>query len=69
MVSYLLVSPGALQLKHINVRSQLPYALAVGSVTMLPGDFLTAYGLNPFIAILLIFAALYLILMLVGKKV
>ena len=65
-----ILSSMASQCNHIDhVRTQLPYALAVGSVTMLLGDFLTAYGLNPFIAILLIFAALYGILMLVGKKV
>ena len=65
-----ILSSMASQCNHIDhVRTQLPYALMVGSVTMLLGDFLTAYGLNPFIAILLIFAALYGILMLVGKKV
>ncbi len=65
-----ILSSMASQCNHIDhVRTQLPYALAVGSVTMVLGDFLTAYGLNPFIAILLIFAALYGILMLVGKKV
>lgn len=65
-----ILSSMASQCNHIDhVRTQLPYALAVGSVTMVLGDFLTAYGLNPFIAILLIFVALYGILMLIGKRV
>ena len=65
-----ILSSMASQCNHIDhVRTQLPYALAVGGVTMVLGDFLTAYGLNPLIAILLIFAALYGILMVVGKRV
>ncbi|GBD91716.1 hypothetical protein BMS3Abin04_02448 [bacterium BMS3Abin04] len=66
MVSYYLVSSIASQCNHIDhVRTQLSYALAESTVTMVLGDFLTAYG----IALLLIFAALYGILMVVGKRV
>ncbi len=65
-----ILSSMASQCNHIDhVRTQLPYALLVGGVSMILGDWLTAYGLNPFIAILLIFVALYIILMFVGKKV
>ena len=65
-----ILSSMASQCNHIDhVRTQLPYALLVGVVSMILGDWLTAYGLNPFISILLIFAALYAILLLVGKKV
>ena len=65
-----ILSSMASQCNHIDhVRTQLPYALLVGFVSMILGDWLTAYGLNPFISILMIFAALYAILMLVGKKV
>jgi Na+/H+ antiporter NhaC len=65
-----ILSSMASQCNHIDhVRTQLPYALLVGFVSMILGDWLTAYGLNPFISILMIFAALYAILMLVGKRV
>lgn len=65
-----ILSSMASQCNHIDhVRTQLPYALMVGTVTMILGDLLTAYGLNPFLAILLIFIALYFILMLAGKRV
>lgn len=65
-----ILSSMASQCNHIDhVRTQLPYAVMIGTVTMILGDLLTAYGLNPFLAILMIFAALYFILMLVGKKV
>ncbi len=65
-----ILSSMASQCNHIDhVRTQLPYALSVGAVSMLIGDFLTAYGLNPFVAIFIIFALLYLILMFFGKKV
>ena len=65
-----ILSSMASQCNHIDhVRTQLPYAVMVGTVTMILGDLLTAYGLNPFLAILLIFAALYFILMLLGKRV
>jgi Na+/H+ antiporter NhaC len=55
---------------HIDhVKTQLPYALLVGIVCILLGDFATAFGLNPFIALLMIFAVLIAALFLVGKKV
>jgi len=39
---------------HIDhVRTQIPYALAVGVVGMLVGDIPTAYGLSPWISIVL----------------
>ncbi len=65
-----ILSSMASQCNHIDhVRTQLPYALSVGVVSMLIGDLLTAYGLNPFVAVILIFALLYLILLFFGKKV
>ncbi len=65
-----ILSSMASQCNHIDhVRTQLPYAILVGVVSMFFGDFLTAYGLNPFVAILIIFAALYGVLMIFGKKV
>ncbi len=65
-----ILSSMASQCNHIDhVRTQLPYALSVGIVSMLIGDLLTAYGLNPFVAIVLIFALLYVILMFFGRKV
>lgn len=55
---------------HIDhVRTQLTYAITVGIVTMLIGDILTAFGLSPIIALLLIGAILILIIYLWGKKV
>jgi Na+/H+ antiporter NhaC len=39
---------------HIDhVRTQIPYALAVGVVGMLIGDIPTAYGFSPWISIVL----------------
>jgi Na+/H+ antiporter NhaC len=55
---------------HVDhVRTQLTYAITVGIVTMLFGDLLTAFGLSPVIALLLISSVLIGIVYLVGKKV
>jgi Na+/H+ antiporter NhaC len=55
---------------HIDhVRTQLSYAIIVGIVTMLIGDILTAFGLSPYNALLLIAAVLVGIIYLWGKKV
>jgi Na+/H+ antiporter NhaC len=55
---------------HIDhVRTQLPYALVVAVVAMAVGDIPTAYGLSPWIALLLGVAVLYLLLRFVGKPV
>jgi Na+/H+ antiporter NhaC len=55
---------------HIDhVRTQLPYAMVVGVVTMLFGDILTAYGLSPYISLLIIAAVLIGIVYLFGKRV
>ena len=55
---------------HIeHVRTQLTYAITVGIVTMLIGDILTAFGLSPVIALLLIASVLIGIIFLWGRKV
>jgi Na+/H+ antiporter NhaC len=55
---------------HIDhVRTQLPYAIIVGVITMLIGDILTAYGLSPYISLLFIAAILVGIVYFFGKKV
>ncbi|HEU4464418.1 MAG TPA: Na+/H+ antiporter NhaC family protein [Gemmatimonadota bacterium] len=54
---------------HIDhVRTQMPYALLVGIVGMAVGDIPTAYGLSPWISILLGSAILLGVLYLVGKR-
>ncbi|MBL1212800.1 MAG: Na+/H+ antiporter NhaC family protein [Ignavibacteriae bacterium] len=53
---------------HIDhVKTQMPYALLIGIVCIFLGDLPTAFGLNPFISIFLIFAVLTGILFLFGK--
>jgi Na+/H+ antiporter NhaC len=55
---------------HIDhVRTQLTYAITVGIVTMLFGDILTAFGLSPIIALLVIISFLVGIIYLFGRKV
>ncbi len=55
---------------HIDhVRTQLPYAILVAVVCMMLGDLPTAFGLNPYIAIIAILTVLTLILYFFGKKV
>jgi Na+/H+ antiporter NhaC len=52
-----------------HVRTQLPYALVVGAVCMLLGDIPSAYGLSPYISLILITAVMVIIIYTVGKKV
>lgn len=55
---------------HIDhVRTQLTYAITVGIVTMSIGDILTAFGLSPIIALLIIISVLVGIIYLFGKRV
>jgi Na+/H+ antiporter NhaC len=55
---------------HVDhVRTQLTYAITVGIVTMLVGDILTAFGLSPYIALLLIASVLVGIIYLWGRRV
>jgi Na+/H+ antiporter NhaC len=55
---------------HVDhVRTQLTYAITVAIVTMLIGDILTAFGLSPYIALLLIALVLVGIIYLIGKRV
>lgn len=55
---------------HIDhVRTQLTYAITVGIVTMLIGDILTAFGLSPIIALLIIISLLVGIIYLFGRRV
>ncbi len=54
---------------HIDhVRTQIPYALAVGVVGMLVGDIPTAYGLSPWISIVLGAGLLLGLLYAVGRR-
>jgi Na+/H+ antiporter NhaC len=54
---------------HIDhVRTQMPYALLVGVVGMAVGDIPTAYGMSPWISILLGSAILLGVLYLFGKR-
>ena len=52
-----------------HVRTQMPYALTVGGVAMLLGVLPTALGLPSWVAFLMGFVVLWLIVRLVGKKV
>ncbi len=55
---------------HIDhVRTQLPYALLVAAFSILFGDLITAFGLNPWIANAIIFTGLAGALYLFGRKV
>jgi len=54
---------------HIDhVRTQLPYAIVVGLICMLLGDIVSAFGVSPYISILLITISIILVLYLFGKK-
>lgn len=54
---------------HIDhVRTQLPYALLVATTGMLVGDIPTAFGLSPYISILVGGGVVFGFVMLVGKK-
>ena len=52
-----------------HVRTQMPYALTVGAVAMLIGVLPTALGLPSWVAFLMGFGVLWLIVRLVGKRV
>ena len=52
-----------------HVRTQMPYALTVGGVAVLLGVLPTALGLPSWVAFLMSFVVLWLIVRLVGKKV
>ena len=55
---------------HIaHVRTQLPYALLVGAVSVVFGSLFTAFGFPLLLAYLLIFATLFAVLFFFGKKV
>lgn len=55
---------------HIDhVRTQLPYALLVGVLGMLVGDIPTAYGVSPYLSLLVIVIVLIGTLYLFGKRV
>ncbi|MBW3554718.1 MAG: Na+/H+ antiporter NhaC family protein [Gemmatimonadetes bacterium] len=55
---------------HVDhVRTQLPYAVAVGGIAMLVGDIPTAFGLNPFISLAVGVALLYGLLRVFGKRI
>jgi Na+/H+ antiporter NhaC len=55
---------------HIDhVRTQLPYALIVAVVAMAVGDIPTAFGLPPWISLLVGIAILYAVLRIFGKPV
>lgn len=54
---------------HIDhVRTQLPYAILVGILAIVLGYIPSAYGLNPFISLTLIFIVLIGLLFFVGKR-
>jgi len=55
---------------HIDhVRTQIPYALTVGGVSVVFGTIFTALGVSPLLAFLMCFGMIVLIIELVGKKV
>ena len=51
-----------------HVRTQLPYALLVAAAGMLLGDIPTAYGLSPWISLIVASAVLCLVLRLLGRR-
>ena len=54
---------------HIDhVRTQLPYAFAVGGVAMLMGDIPTSFGLHPAISLVLGVVVLYFVLRFFGRS-
>jgi Na+/H+ antiporter NhaC len=52
-----------------HVRTQLPYALVVGVVGMVVGDIPTAFGLSPWIALIVGAAVLLGVVLVLGRKV
>ena len=58
-----ILSSLASKCNHIDhVRTQLPYALLVGFLSILLGYLPSAYGVSPFISLILIFIALIMFL-------
>jgi len=54
---------------HIaHVRTQLPYALGAGLLGIVVGDLPTAYGLSPWISLLLGSALIVVVVLWLGKK-
>lgn len=54
---------------HIDhVRTQMPYALTVGGISLVCGSLLTATGINPWIGMLLGMAVCVLIIEFIGKR-
>jgi len=65
-----ILSSMASRCNHVDhVRTQLPYAILVAIVCMMLGDIPTAFGLSPYISILLIGIVLLIVLFIFGKKV
>lgn len=65
-----ILSSLATKCNHIShVKTQLPYAILVGVVSIALGSIPAAYGVSPFISIAMIFVALTLILKIYGKRV
>jgi len=65
-----ILSSMASRCNHVDhVRTQLPYAIVVALFCMLLGDIPTAFGLSPYISLVLIGIVLFLVLFTVGKKV
>ena len=55
---------------HVDhVRTQLPYAIVVAIICMLLGDIPTAFGLSPFISIILISGVTIAIIFIFGRRV
>ena len=64
------MSSAATGCNHVaHVRTQLPYALLVAVVGMLVGDIPTAYGLSPWISLVLGSGILLAVLFFYGKPV
>jgi Na+/H+ antiporter NhaC len=65
-----ILSSTASSVDHVDhVRTQLPYALLVGAVGLAFGDIPTAYGLNPFAALLVCGVVLAVFLRIFGGRV
>ena len=64
-----ILSSIASKCNHVDhVRTQLPYAILVALVCMLLGDIPTAFGLSPYISLVLIGIVLLVVLFTLGKK-
>jgi Na+/H+ antiporter NhaC len=65
-----ILSSMASSVDHVDhVRTQLPYALLVGFVGVILGDIPTAYGLSPYISLVVCCLVLVVFLRIFGKKV